>query len=59
LLKIYVRVFGDNNLSEADMIEKGKTMAKWSLFFWTGAILAARLLSETYIYMTYGQRYLR
>ena len=57
--KIYLQVFGDNNLSESDMIEKGKTMAKWSLFFWTGAILAARLLSETYTYLTYGQRYVR
>ncbi len=55
--RINLRVFGDDSLSESRMIEKGKTMAKWSLFFWIGAISAGRLLSETYTYLTYGHRY--
>lgn len=55
--RIHLRVFCDDSLSESDMIEKGKPMAKWSLFFWIGAILAGSLLSETYTYLTYGHRY--
>jgi hypothetical protein len=52
--RISNRVFADASLSEAAMIAKGKTLAKWSLFFWIGAITAGRLLSETYTYLTYG-----
>ena len=53
------RVFADASLSEAVMIAKGKTMAKWSLVFWIGAITAVRLLSETYTYLTYGHHVAR
>jgi len=52
--KIYVQVFGDASLSEAAMIAKGKALAKWSLFFWLGAVSAGRLLSETSKYLLYG-----
>ena len=56
---INARVFADASLSEAAMIAKGKTMAKWSLVFWIGAITAGRLLSETYTYLTYGHHVAR
>jgi hypothetical protein len=52
--KINSRVFGDPNLSETAMILQGKAMAKWSLFFWIGAVSAGRLLSETSRYLLYG-----
>lgn len=47
-------VFGDDSLSEATMIAKGKLMAKFSLVFWVGAVCAGRLLSETSRYFFYG-----
>lgn len=59
MLRIYVRVFGDSELSEGDMIARGRTMAKFSLCFWILAIGAGRLLSETYTYITYGHPYPR
>ena len=34
-------------------------MAKFSLVFWACAIWAGRMLSETYIYLTYGHKYAR
>jgi hypothetical protein len=52
---LYSKAFDDQNLSEEDMIVKGKTIAKFSLFFWIGAISAGRLMSETYKYITYGR----
>ncbi len=57
--RIYLRVFSDPALSEVDMIGKGKTLAKFSLVFWIGAVWAGRMLSETYTYITYGHRYAR
>jgi hypothetical protein len=48
------RVFEDAGLSESAMVEKGKTLAKWSLLFWILAVTAGRMLSETAIYQTYG-----
>lgn len=59
MFKIYERVFKDPNLSESDMIRRGKTLAKFSIFFWIFAIWAGRMLSETYIYITYGHKYAR
>jgi hypothetical protein len=59
MFKVYDRVFKDPNLSEPDMIQRGKTLAKFSLFFWIFAIWAGRMLSETYTYITYGHRYAR
>ncbi len=47
------RVFDDTSLSEADMMVRGATMAKWSLFFWAGAITAGRLLAYTYTHLTF------
>jgi hypothetical protein len=54
MYRIGHRVF-DPALSEGSMIEKGKTMAAWSLVFWMGAITSGRLLSETYKYLNYHQ----
>jgi hypothetical protein len=47
------RVFGDLGLDEAAMMEKGATLAKWSLCLWIGAITAGRLLAYTYRYVTF------
>lgn len=52
--KMSIQVFGDDSLSEAAMVAKGKLMARWSLFFWFSAVCAGRLLSETSRYFTYG-----
>jgi hypothetical protein len=46
-------VFADATLSEADMMARGATLAKWSLILWFGAITAGRLLAYTYKYLTY------
>src|SRR4029077_16145431 len=46
-------VVEDASLSEADMMARGATLAKWSLFLWFGAITAGRLLAYTYKYLTY------
>jgi hypothetical protein len=59
MTRLYSRVFNVPGLSEEDMIAKGKTMAKFSLFFWIVAISAGRFLSETFLYITYGHIYPR
>ena len=59
LFRIHDRVFADPNMSEANMIANGKTLAKFSLAFWICAIWAGRMLSETYTYITYGHKYAR
>jgi hypothetical protein len=46
-------VFEDASLSEADMMARGATLAKYSLFLWFGAITAGRLLAYTYKYLTF------
>ena len=51
--KLKTQVFEDPSLSEADMMARGATLAKWSLFLWFGAITAGRLLAYTYKYLTY------
>ena len=51
--RLKTEVFTDASLSEADMMAKGATLAKWSLFLWFGAITAGRLLAYTYKYLTY------
>ena len=53
LWKLKRRVFDDSNLSEADMMVRGATLAKWSLLFWAGAITAGRLLAYTYTHLTF------
>jgi hypothetical protein len=47
------QVFEDSTLSEADMVARGATLAKWSLILWSGAITAGRLLAYTYKYLTF------
>lgn len=56
MVRIKSRVFDHASLSEAAMIATGKTMAKWSLLLWIGAITAGRLLAYTYHYLQYGLR---
>ena len=51
--RLKTEVFADASLSEADMMARGATLAKWSLFLWFGAITAGRLLAYTYKYLTY------
>jgi hypothetical protein len=51
--KLNSQVFQDSNLSEADMMAKGTTLAKFSIFLWFGAITAGRLLAYTYKYLTF------
>jgi hypothetical protein len=54
MYRMKTRVFDNADLSEADMIESGKTMAKWSIAFWIASITAGRLLAYTYKYIYYG-----
>jgi hypothetical protein len=54
MYRIKTRVFDDAGLSEGVMIAAGKTMAKWSLVLWIGAITAGRLLAYTFTYLRYG-----
>jgi hypothetical protein len=51
--KLQSQVFQDSSLSEAEMMERGATLAKWSLILWFGAITAGRLLAYTYKYLTF------
>ena len=51
--KLNRQVFQDSSLSEAEMIAKGATLAKFSIFLWFGAITAGRLLAYTYKYLTF------
>ena len=53
MMKLQSRVFDDSSLNEAAMIARGRTLAKWSLFLWIGAITAGRLLAYTYKYVTF------
>jgi hypothetical protein len=53
--RIKNRVFDDASLTEEKMVAKGRTMAKWSLVLWTGAITAGRLLAYTYTHISYGR----
>jgi hypothetical protein len=55
ITKIKNRVFGDDSLSEADMIARGKMMAMVSLVLWIAAITAGRLLAYTYTYILFGR----
>jgi hypothetical protein len=54
MARLSSQVFSDSSLSEAAMVAKGKVMAKFSLAFWTCAVCAGRLLSETARYFFYG-----
>jgi hypothetical protein len=47
------RVFSDPNMSEIDMMAKGRALAIWSLVFWLAAVTSARMLAYTYTYISY------
>jgi hypothetical protein len=51
--KLQKEVFAGTTLTEKDMMARGATLAKWSLFLWLGAISAGRLLAYTYRYVTF------
>jgi hypothetical protein len=51
--KLNRQVFQNPSLSEADMMAKGASLARYSLFLWFGAITAGRLLAYTYKYLTF------
>ena len=51
--KLNKQVFQDATLSETDMMARGATLAKFSIFLWFGAITAGRLLAYTYKYLTF------
>jgi hypothetical protein len=53
MTKLQRRVFNDSTLNEAAIIERGRTLAKWSLAIWIGVITAGRLLAYTYKYLTF------
>jgi hypothetical protein len=53
MTRLKSRVFDDPSLNEAAMIGRGRTLAKWSLVLWIGAITTGRLLAYTYTYLTF------
>jgi hypothetical protein len=53
MARLKTLVFDDSSLDEADMMVRGKTLAKWSLVLWLAAITAGRLLAYTYKYLTF------
>jgi hypothetical protein len=53
LVRLQKDVFSDTTVTEADMMARGATLAKWSLLLWVGAISAGRLLAYTYKYITF------
>jgi hypothetical protein len=48
LTKLQKEVFADTNVTEAAMMARGASLAKWSLALWVGAISAGRLLAYTF-----------
>jgi len=48
LTKLQKEVFADTTVTEADMMARGASLAKWSLALWVGAVSAGRLLAYTY-----------
>jgi hypothetical protein len=48
LTKLQKEVFADTTATEADMMARGASLAKWSLALWVGAISAGRLLAYTF-----------
>jgi len=53
MTRLNSRVFGDLSLDEAAMMSRGRTLAKWSLGLWIGAITAGHLLAYTARYLTF------
>jgi hypothetical protein len=54
--KLKTRVFNDSSVTEFKTMAKARTLATWSLVFWTGAVTAGRLLAYTYNYLKYDYR---
>ncbi len=46
-------VFSDPSASDAELVARGATLAKWSLGLWIAAITGGRLLAYTYKYILY------
>jgi len=46
-------VFADPMATDADLLARGSTLAKWSLGLWIAAITGGRLLAYTYKYILY------
>lgn len=53
LTKLQKEVFADTTVTEADMMARGASLAKWSLALWVGAISAGRLLAYTFTHILY------
>jgi len=53
MTKLSSGVFNDSSLDDAAMAARGRTLAKWSIVLWIGAISAGRLLAYTYKYLTF------
>src|SRR6266446_3402864 len=53
MTKLQKQVFADTTLTEAAMLARGATLAKWSLVLWAGAISAGRLLAYTFRYILF------
>jgi hypothetical protein len=53
LTKLQKEVFADPTVTEADMMARGASLAKWSLALWLGVISAGRLLAYTFKYILY------
>jgi hypothetical protein len=46
-------VFADPAATDADLVARGATLAKWSLGLWIATITGGRLLAYTYRYILY------
>jgi hypothetical protein len=53
LTKLQKEVFAGTTGTEADMMARGASLAKWSLALWVGAISAGRLLAYTFKHILY------
>jgi len=53
LTKLQNEVFADSTATEADLMARGASLAKWSLALWLGVISAGRLLAYTFEYILY------
>jgi hypothetical protein len=54
MARIEKQVFSDPNLTQEDMVARGKRLAIWSLVLWVAVITAGRLLAYTCLYLVYG-----
>ena len=53
LTKLQREIFEGTTVTEADIVARGATLAKWSLGLFVGVISAGRLLAYTYRYITF------